>query len=212
MKNVAIVLLILGCGALAFIAHKSNNRLEESFVLLEANELEAYNLKNNSQGVKNSLLWGVMSEGDVIDDLVVSTQNGDEVSMKTLVGSSSKFVLRYSELHCSSCVEKQILLFNKVVDRIGEDNVLIISSYTNNRDLLLFKRMNQIKLPVYNIKDANLGISAEGADSPIFFVLSNNLRVSNVFLPLEYDPILTEEYHERIMKKYWDDEFSDQKR
>lgn len=203
MKNIAILILILGCLALTVIAHRSNNQLEKSVVILNDNELQIYTLKNNSEGVKNSLLWGVISEGDTIENSPVFNENGDEIMLKSLAGNSSKFVLRYSELHCSSCVEKQVALFNKVINVIGEDNVLILSSYTNNRDLLLFKRMNQIKLPVYNIKDADLGIPAEGANSPIFFVLSKNLKISNVFLPLEYDPDLTQQYHEKIITKYW---------
>ena len=40
---------------------------------------------------------------------------------------------------------------NSLSEKIGEDNVIFLATYTNDRDLYVFKRANEIKGHIYNI-------------------------------------------------------------
>ena len=203
MKNLIIVLLIATCGVITYLTYKSNTELAKSLNVLEQNGLLLANMSSRMDGMRNSLIWSVISEGEEIRNLDLTSEEGQQVRLKSLLFGTYTLVLYYSELHCSSCVEKQIKLLNKAAETIGSKNILISTSYTNTRELLLFKRMNQIKLPIYNLGSEGLGLSTDKVQSPVFFVLSKDLKTQNIFVPLEFDPELTMSYLDKIMVKYW---------
>ena len=110
-----------------------------------------------------------LSEDEEIRNLDLTSEEGQRVRLKSLLSGTYTLVLYYSELHCSSCVEKQIKLLNKAAETICNKNIFISASYNNTRELLLFKRMNQITLPIYNLDSDGLGLSTDKVQSPVFF-------------------------------------------
>lgn len=203
MNKVFIIIMMLACGLLTFLIVRSNNQLVEQSSLVKNADFQLNKLQGQIEGVRSSVIWATMSEGEFISNLDLTDEQGKMTSLQSLLSDKYTLVLNYSELNCSSCVEKQIKLLDKAIDAIGTKNVLICASYTNSRELLLFKRMNQVKVPIFNLGTSGLGIKAEEANSPIFFVLSNDLKINNVFLPLEYDPDLTNSYLDQVLEKYW---------
>ena len=135
MKNIIIVLLIATCGVITYLTYKSNTELAKSLNVLEQNGQLLANMRSRMDGVRNSLIRSVILEGEEIRNLDLTSEEGQQVRLKSLLSGTYTLVLYYSELHCSSCVEKQIKLLGKAVETIGSKNILISASYTNIREL-----------------------------------------------------------------------------
>ena len=75
-----------------------------------------------------------------------------------------------------------------------EEKVLILSSYSKYRDLLLFKIVNQMDMEVYNLKETKLDIPIEGLDISYMFLLDNDFKAKFVFIPEKTMPRLTDNY------------------
>ena len=87
---------------------------------------------------------------------------------------------------------------------IGKENVLILSSYENPRDMYTFKQMNQIDLPMYNLGNQLLGLPAERADTPYLFVLHPNRKTERFYLFYKEIANHIDNYFKILRDKYFD--------
>ncbi len=126
---------------------------------------------------------------------------GDSLLLSELNIIRPKLVLRYSELNCNVCVDSQFETLNRVTKQIGEENILIFGSYSKLDDLNRFKRINNIHLEIYNLK--NIGLSIDDENIPYYFVLDSSLVVKDLFIPKDEYPDLTKSFFELISKKYF---------
>ncbi len=87
---------------------------------------------------------------------------GNDGSLQTLdsVINEPKLILRYSNLHCHSCVTKQIDLLDRYLRDVDSNKVVIFTYYKNLRDLFLFKRLNHIRFQTYNVKSLDIPLGA----------------------------------------------------
>ena len=127
----------------------------------------------------------------------------DTTSFVELVEKYNKLLIfRYSELNCMACVEKEIIYLIDFVERYNT-KLVILSSYTNERDLYLFKRINRISdYIVYNIEEGVLKLPVENLNIPYYFVLDSNYRAINLFVPDKNFPERSVKYLNSIAKKY----------
>lgn len=163
---------------------------EKSLALQRDNFLKL-SLKNNGiQIKKNNLLKDI---------------NGVEFPLNKML-KSKKIVFRYSELHCDACVDVQIKSLKKYKEKIGSTNILILADYDNIKNLILFKRLNSIKLPVYKLSE-KLNIELEKQNVPYFFVLDTNFVAKDFFIPIKEIENYTDNYLEIISKKHFEDKY-----
>lgn len=147
-------------------------------------------------------------EGTSLENIYLKLPNSDSISLQERVNAGPILVFRYSELHCQVCVDSVITDLKKEFEEIGENNIIILSSYRSKSDLLLFKRMNQLDLPVYNINEESLSISIDQAKTPYMFVLDSNLTVNMIFIPEKTLPELNTQYFKFVKQRYFNNERS----
>jgi hypothetical protein len=125
----------------------------------------------------------------------------DSINLFKEVETFPKFVFFHSELNCNSCVEENLVFVNDFCDSIGEEHVLFLASYKNKRDLHIFKRINKIVSPIYNV--SSLGLPIEELNLPFCFVVNENRKAECVFIPLKEDNSQFKRYLKMIKKKYF---------
>ncbi|MDR1756141.1 MAG: hypothetical protein LBR65_04170 [Culturomica sp.] len=117
-------------------------------------------------------------------------------------GRKQMLVCRFSESHCESCVNFSIQSVLHRVGTIGKEHVLFLGHYRNNRIFNKTKPLYHIhNLNTYNA--AELNIPAESLGFPYYFVLNDDLTVSNVFIPDKATPEITDNYLTMINKRYF---------
>ena len=146
----------------------------------------------------------IQSDGMKIEkDIRIQSLEGDTIYFSQLFENEYKLVFCYSELNCSTCVEKEFENLKKISSEIGVNNIIILASYTNIRDLSVFMRVNDNKFPVYKINNNKLGLLIDKYDSPYLFVTNRNMIANQIFLPLKEIPLLSDMYYNVIKTRYF---------
>lgn len=147
------------------------------------------NLNNNLRNVINEVdKITLKSENNIIKDLIFFDLDNYAYSLKELVGDNLKIVFRFSDKHCSSCIEHTLKYLKKIENKIGIDNIIIMGDFKNRHSHSIFVRLNSgILQKVYNYNE-NLKLPVDSLSLPYIFTINNSLRTKNVFVPLKEVP------------------------
>lgn len=63
-----------------------------------------------------------------------------------------------------------------------------------------FKRMNQLSLPMFNIRDLDLEL--EDINVPYYFVVDGSMVIQDILVPNKYYPNISESYIEYVKKLF----------
>ncbi|MDR0507648.1 MAG: hypothetical protein LBH32_12665 [Dysgonamonadaceae bacterium] len=176
---VSICLICFGCGK----KNSTNNISEVSL----------------SEILSQTMFIQLESEGCKLN-LEVNYSDSLNLDLHNVLQQLPKLVFFHSELNCNSCVEQDFPLFNKIQKTI-ENNLLFFASYKNNRDLIIFKRINNIQSNIYNV--SSVGLPVEELNMPFCFVINQDFRAESVFIPIKEDSLLLKRYLEIIANKYF---------
>lgn len=150
--------------------------------------------------------WEFSSQGVVLNDVQLSEdplQPEEKISLSEIAGDEIKLVLRYSEIHCDVCVDSTLNQLKNIAQKIGQERIILISSYADPRDMYTFKRLNNLEFPIYNLGTQTLNIKAEEADTPYLFVLKPDGTTEMVFLSYKEVPALLNQYLQLVQHKYF---------
>jgi len=129
----------------------------------------------------------------------VYKESGDTLPIKNILDKKRThvMVLRYNELNCNSCVISEIKLIQDIFG-LKNNCVKIFSSYTNITDLFHFKRDNEIKYELFNLKDQKLIHEIDDLQRPYVFLLSNKAVITKLFIPTKDNQDLSVMYYQYI--------------
>lgn len=141
----------------------------------------------------------LQSEGMQLDSaMILWDTDGKPYKLKKLVNSHKLIVLRYSELNCNVCVDTLFSRIKHCVTEINKNNILVLASYHNKRDLLIFKRINQ--LPYLILSVDSLQIPLDNLNEPYLFVLHEDMRMTHFFIPHKERSNDTDRYMKFVQK------------
>jgi len=82
-----------------------------------------------------------------------------------------------------------------------KDEIVILASYNNLKDLAIFLRVNKIKCPVYILDHEQLRICDNFSNSPFYFVMDKDLNISDIYFPQSNDSIMNQMYIKNEINK-----------
>ena len=170
---------------------------EESGYLIELGE-------NKVSATNEKRLLQYESEGIMLDPGIEIRNEGEHYLLKEIIEqhNGNMVVLRYSDVHCQTCVDDQIKILKGIKEVIGNDNIMILATYRNRKDFVIFKRMNQLaEMNIYQV-DA-LDIPADALGTPYLFILDKNRQIRHLFIVDSESPVLSEEYYKVIIQRYF---------
>jgi len=111
--------------------------------------------------------------------------DGDTLQIKDII-NDKYLILRYSELNCNSCIDSifSILRINR--EHIENERILLITFYSDFRNLLITLRLNQINYKTYLLISNQLNISEDNPYVPFFFVVDSNFIKSDFFFVTDF--------------------------
>jgi hypothetical protein len=169
---------------------KAEHKIEE---LQSLNDKLRYMVYNN-----------LYSESSLLNPNICLTNVGSKskISLEDFVLNSPVLFLRFTEYSCHVCVEQALKKIQNMHSSFKTEKFAILASYENLRDLLLFKKNNNIDYPIFTIDTVSLSIPLETLNFPYFFILNKKFQATNLFYPLTSLPELTDNYLEILRKKY----------
>lgn len=177
------------------------NSAKTNLVLREA---ESFINKLNSEKILVKTLndMALLSEDLELNEITFGEDN-EYRNFKTMIGGKSLLILFYTELGCNVCVDSIIRNMQNVFKRNDSSNIVILASYFEERNYVLFKKLNNIQYPIYNIKSNKLNLPIEENKVPFLFVIDSTLTANCVFIPEKSMPLRTKNYLEIIKRKYF---------
>jgi len=169
-------------------------------IILKHKEPAVHKMSNKAEDYLFVISNNLQNDNQILSNKLVLIENDGSFQVLDSIINEAKLIFRYSNLHCHSCIDKQMDLLSKYSDSIDNDRIILFTYYQNLRDLFLFKRLNHIRFKTYNVK--SLDIPCEELQSPYFFVLDKNLKINDSFLPSKKDTILTINYLSTIFSKF----------
>jgi hypothetical protein len=115
-----------------------------------------------------------------IKNQVFITLDNDSVKLSDII-THKHLVFRYSVLDCKSCIDSLFYFLRMHENRIGRDNILILTYYNNLRDFVVNARLNKIHYKILQIPENRLFIKEDELRIPYFFNIDRDMNPINFF-------------------------------
>ena len=191
----AVVVLIWFAQIMIILTHKEIE--EKQAELIHKLQLENKTLENKLLVHKNHISSMLESEGLQLDrNLFLISETFDTLKLKDLVKSQQILIFRYTELNCDDCVNSQVKNIVELINIYKIDQIAFFTNYEEALHLSNFKRLNQLQIKIYKIK--NLGINIENLNTPYFFLLNKDCKIEHVYIPDKNNNELTQSFFKLI--------------
>ena len=195
-KIIAIMILVLSniylTGALMWQRFIAEGEDSEGFI------------KEKYMAAYNAMDFLLLNGGLAIDPAAVAGVEPDNpFSPANLFDSGEErcMVCRISQYDCESCTDYAL---EKIVQKTRKwgMKLIVLADYHNSREVGLFRSRHSgaDHIDYYIMGRADLPIEEVGM--PYYFVLDAQMKVNDVFVPVELLPDLTNRYFAKLERKY----------
>jgi len=174
MKNLSLVLIIalsifIIVRSININKNKRSNSLHENYSKLnnKSASLERYNFLEYRYSYEN------------LNNISLETEKGDSIDLKSTCNDNLTLYYRYFDINCQTCVLNTLKILQKDLPKI---KYKIIASYDNHNELILFKRINNVKSNIYNLKNHYLIKEIDQLEMPYFVIIDKSLKIYSIHL------------------------------
>lgn len=197
---IAIVLFIFDI--ILLIQIKKSTAVNQQLQLIHNKTTQVSSLKDMKINMlEETIEKSLNSENLKIRNNVTINDGEGPTLLKNVVSSKPMLILRYSELNCQTCIDVQLASLNKLADKIGKKNIIILASYNTIVNMTKFKRINKLNLSIYNVD--SIGFPLEKSNIPFYFIIDKDRMAKLIFVPNKEFPSLTEKYFELIQNRFF---------
>jgi hypothetical protein len=161
-------------------------------------------VKNYKRSYVNYSTKSFLFENYELDkNIVLVSEGGTKVSLNDLQKNvGNLIVFHFSELNCNLCVDNEIRKLRSIIksDSTLAKRLIVISKYSKQEYLNIYKRINQVTFEIYNIEGED--IEQHSIDMPFYFVFGSDHSCRNVFIPDKHLPNVTADYLYYMKKRY----------
>lgn len=191
--------LVFMIGLLFFQKKDFENKLSQRISPAEFEKhIETDRIRNNND-LNREFLQFASSNKRINTSISLEGENGKTIQLKELLDSEYKLFFNFTDINCSSCIAQEVGNIIKYADSIGIKRIVLLGNYRLSRDLIVFKRLNNLKMDIYNTNNQKLGLKVEEYNLPFYFLAKNEDESKHVFIPEKERPSLSEKYYEVIL-------------
>lgn len=168
--------------------------IRQKYIKMQDLELE---LKTNIDNLKEVKLLELASSGlQFPRSTVVIDQLGNELLLSDVVGNG-KLVFRFSETHCSACIDMTFELLKEIENKNPDAQIIIVTSVRNARTLKVVKETYDVRSDFFNMSVYDSVIPMDAISTPYFFTIDESLLCSDFFAVFKESP----EYSFRLIEE-----------
>lgn len=124
---------------------------------------------------------------------------------KEPIGSLPVLVVRFSQRHCSLCIEDLISLINKNIYQKISIKVVFLTDFLKPIYAKSFVKQNDDFLfPMRNIGVSGTDLKSESINLPFMFILDKENKIRQVFTHVKEDKARTVHYLKAVLDNYLD--------
>lgn len=117
--------------------------------------------------------------------------------------TNPKLIFRFSQIYCDTCVTREIRLLREYAKEIGWENIIFITTNSDEKFLNRFQRVSQVKTPINNVSYDFFEIDKESLDTPYMFILDSDSTFKELFISMKENEVRTTQYLDKINKEYF---------
>lgn len=152
------------------------------------------NKKNNSSSVQVLDLAKTVNGISIKKNVVLITEEGDKVTIGDIINGENKIMLKYNKLNCSVCNDEEIKNIKKELSKTNTEKIILISKYDELKELVIFKRVNNLHIPVYNLSEGMFLSPIDKKNYTYYFTIDSSLIIKDCFIPIQNYPELSKYY------------------
>jgi len=156
----------------------------------------------NEELISHMQLYRSMSEFHIDLNAEIRLEDGSIKCIKDISSQTMQLVFRFNEFTCQNCLFEEFRKLDSISNIIGHDKIIIMGAYKNDKDLHIVKRLNRVKLPIYNVKIGDINCPIDNYNVPYIFVIDKNYNANNIFIPLKGNDKQIDEYYRTIINLF----------
>jgi hypothetical protein len=197
VKNISLFilpLLLIGAVTSLFFQNRQLAIVKRS----DREQVEIDSLKMD-QFYRYAIKYGDFVPVPFSKEMLVTYSSNRVIKLGAVV-NSRKFIFHFDETNCFTCVEKFLPYLEKLGNKVGKRNVIIMGSYEKSENLFAtLARLEVDEFPVYNLdpvylKDTRIG----DLNAPFIFETDSLFQTKRFFIPEKEFPALSELYLKKI--------------
>lgn len=99
---------------------------------------------------------------------------------------------------CRDCITKELTMIRSLSKRIGQNRILFLTQFSENRKSKLWKKTWDIEFPIYNNSGQRIFSNIQDKEFIALFVLDSTMIPKHLFIPITNLPDLSERYYKFV--------------
>lgn len=136
--------------------------------------------------------------------LILNTYNNENTLdyLKTRIKGAYTLLVRFSEIHCTSCMIRDMNILKNKTRETGWNNIVFTASYSNEDYFHLFKRVHQIDEEILRVDMDFLPLDNELTDTPYYILLDQDLKIVELFISSKFAEVRTRKFFFQLFTDY----------
>ena len=121
-----------------------------------------------------------------LEDMILRDESRNEIQLSKLLEGKETLVFKFSSSNCSTCIQSGFSALRKIAKNIPRERLIILADKSNRREVQALSNSMG--------RDENV---------PFVFIIGEDLRMKDLFIPMKELPDYSDMYYRIIWKKYF---------
>ena len=207
MKNIALSISVILLVITSYNLYRSRDIIvQDSNNYIKLKDSIAY-IETQNTYLQNNLYSNFLNRNHDIPDTV----NMFEISLDSLYapqnllkwlnsGKSDKMIIRYTELGCSACADSVFKILSKNEKILKSYETIVLVDFVNYQDYLTWRKISNVDLPVYWVKNGHIPTSFEKEKKSYIFTWDLRKKcIKTILSPNSRQPDILRFYFKSIL-------------
>ena len=169
-----------------------------SVFLISHTKLKLEKEKNKILSEKVISQLNIIGLVDLSSKIVLVDDYGQTTSFRYALNGKPKLIVQISDTSHKKVMESLLPQLHNLSKQIGENNIILLTSSANSQGTQIFCQENQLRYPLFKIKDDGIKCKAVSLKSSSFYIVTPDFRVHLDFTPDEKLPDLNRLYFSQV--------------
>jgi len=199
MKELKSILLLISSAVILFVCFYYQNKIIEMKQTQRTLSRQIASTHKKEEYYNLNFDFNFKMNGLEAPDVFCTERLKEGCFLSEMVKNRNLLIYRFSDNSCNPCYQEELDSLQKILPE-NCDFIKVLCSFKTTKDLLIFKITNNIELPIYLIPFDSFKWIAEDDDKPYYFILHQNMKISNIYVPDRNFPELNKQYLEGVMR------------
>lgn len=128
--------------------------------------------------------------------------SNENISLLQAIGGEEKIIFYFSENSCPPCVDQELNNLKEISNRIEENNIILLASYSNKRHFNLFLKQHSLPFKAFFLNNERISFPNEMKNIPFLTVTDSSFKPRLLFIPDKNFPEFSVQYYDVLKKRF----------